>query len=91
MMVQVQFGVHKYYQISDAVTACNKRFTQFLVRIEQVGFPRADANPSLVRQTKTLGLLTYFLKFPFLIFRNLISQSIIINYTAFSSYTIPSC
>lgn len=91
MMVKVQFGVHKYYQISDAVSAYNKLFPQFLVRTEQVGFPCAGANPSLVRLTKTISLFAHFLKFPFLVFRDLTLQSIIINYTNFSSYTIPAC
>jgi len=89
MTVKVQFIVHKYYQISDAVSGCNKRFTQLLIGTGQVGIP--CANPSLVRQTETLSLLTDFLKFPFLIVRNLAPQSIIINYTDSSSYTIPSC
>jgi len=29
MMVKVQFGVRKYYQISDAVSACNKGLRSF--------------------------------------------------------------
>ena len=58
----MQFGVHKYYQTSDAFRACNKGFAQFAMRTEQIGFPCRGVNPSLVnydlravRQTNTLN------------------------------------
>jgi hypothetical protein len=60
IMVKLQFGVHKFYQISDAVSACNNRSAQFVIRTKKVGFPCADANPSFVRHTKTLSLVTDF-------------------------------
>jgi hypothetical protein len=37
MMVEMQFGVGKCSQIYDALSACNKGFTQSVIKTEQVG------------------------------------------------------
>jgi hypothetical protein len=46
MMVEMQFGVKKYFEIFDSVGACNsdKGFTQFVIKTKQVGFPRKGDN-----------------------------------------------
>jgi hypothetical protein len=37
MMVELQFGVNKNRQTSNAVGACNRGFTKFVIKIKQVG------------------------------------------------------
>ena len=47
MMVQMQFGVDNHSQIFDAVSAYSRGFTQFVLRIKQVGFSREGNNCSV--------------------------------------------
>jgi hypothetical protein len=97
-MLKAQFGFRKYYQIFDAVRACNRGFKQLVIRTRQVGFYREGGNSSLANvelhavrtQAQALSLLTdFFFKLPLLILHSLTPHPIIIHYTPFSPYAFP--
>ena len=48
MMVKMQFGVGTYSQNSDAVSACNRGFTQSAIETKQVGFSSEGSSSGCV-------------------------------------------